>query len=77
MDRVGTWLMLGGLLVGLGSCFGYGQLGGFSDNDHGNPDLKSAFAGFFMLSVPVVAAGFIFLMVGAIRDQFRKPNPKL
>ena len=76
MGRLGIWMFLGGILVGLGSCFGYGRLGGFSDYDHGNPDLKSAFAGLFMLSVPVVLAGFVFVMVGAVRDQFRKPNPR-
>jgi hypothetical protein len=73
MARLGLWMFLGGILVGLGSCFGYGRLGGFSDYDHGNPGLKSAFAGLFMLTVPAVAVGFIFVIVGSIHQSL-KPN---
>ena len=74
MDRLGTWLILGSMLVGMGSCYGYGHLGGFSDNDRGHPDLKYTLAGLFMLSVPVVIAGFIFLMVGSIL-RFQRQRP--
>jgi hypothetical protein len=76
MNRLCAWLMLAAFLVGLGSCVGYGQLGGFTNNDHGQPDLKSTFAGLFMLSVLVAVAAFVMAVALSVVAALKKLTQK-